>query len=114
VQVFLTVSLSAGITTILGELTDTIQSIPAVLAQNLPKACNYFFSYIIMHTFTTIVSTLVEVNGLINLFILSPTFDKTARHKWMRGQSLGLQKWSTFIPVLTNIACIGVFPWPIN
>jgi hypothetical protein len=107
VQVFLTVSLSAGITTIIGELEGTIEAVPAVLAQNLPKACNYFFSYIIMHVFTTVAYT--QVNGLVDLFVLSPMFDKTARQKWMRGQRLGLQKWGTFIPVFTNIACIGVF-----
>jgi hypothetical protein len=110
VQVFLAVSLSAGITAIIGELADKITtSTPAVLAQNLPKACNYFFSYILIHTFTTIAFTLVNVNGLIALFVLSPLFDKTARQKWMRGQTVGLQKWGTFIPVFTNIACIGLF-----
>ncbi len=109
VQVFLTVSLSAGITTIIGDLADKITSTPAVLAQNLPKACNYFFSYILIHTFTTVALTLVEVNGLLAVFILSPIFDTTARQKWMRGQALGLHKWGTFIPVLTNTACIGSF-----
>jgi hypothetical protein len=79
IQVFLTVSLSAGITTILGELIVTVQAIPAILTQNLPKAYNYFFSYIIIHTFTTIISTLIEINGFVNLYVLSPIFDKTLR-----------------------------------
>lgn len=109
VQVFLAVSLSAGITTIVGQLSATVQAIPAVLAQNLPKACNYFFSYIMMYTFTTIVSTLLQAQGLVNLLVLSPAFDKTLREKWIRQESLNLQKWGTFIPVFTNIACIGVF-----
>lgn len=110
VQVFLTVSLSAGITTVIGEVSDSIKAVPAVLAQNLPKACNYFFSYIIIHTFTVTVSTLVQISDLIQLFILSPMLDKTARQKWMRMEGLGLQKWGTFLPVFTNIACIGVLP----
>jgi hypothetical protein len=107
IQGFLTISLSAGITTIAGELTDTIQAVPAVLAQNLPKACNYFFSYITINTSTAVVSTLIHVNQLLNFLILSPIFDRTARQKWMRGDNVGLQKWGTFIPVFTNIACIG-------
>jgi len=109
VQVFLTVSLSAGITTIIGELEYTIEAIPTVLAQNLPKASNYFFSYLMMDVFTTSVITLVQANGLVCLFVLSPIFDKTARQKWRREQGIGLQKWGTFIPVFTNIACIGAF-----
>ncbi|KAH6675981.1 hypothetical protein B0J14DRAFT_692242 [Halenospora varia] len=108
VQGFLTISLLAGITTIIGELADTIQAVPSVLAQNLPKACNYFFSYIIMSTIITVVSTLIHVKLLMNLSVLSPLFDKTARQKWIRGENVNLQKWGTFIPVFTNIACIGL------
>ncbi|KFY32477.1 hypothetical protein V493_00157 [Pseudogymnoascus sp. VKM F-4281 (FW-2241)] len=106
VQIFLTVSLSAGLTTTIEELADSIQSIPTVLAENLPKASNYFFSYIMMHALTTFALTLVQANGLIDIYILSPALDRTARQKWMREQNSGLLKWGTFIPVLTNIACI--------
>jgi hypothetical protein len=88
VQVFLTVSLSAGITTIVGQLSATVQAMPGVLTQNLAKACNYFFSYILMYTFTTIASTLVQVRGLVNVLVLSPAFDKTPREKWARQESL--------------------------
>jgi hypothetical protein len=109
VQEFLTISLSAGITTIIGELADTIQAVPSVLAQNLPKACNYFFSSIIMNTIITVVCTLICVNRLVNFSILSPIFDKTARQKWIRGETMSLQKWGTLVPVFTNIACIGGF-----
>ena len=109
IQIFLTVSLSAGITTIIGELTDSIEAVPAVLAQNLPKACNYFFSYIMIHTSSVTMSTLVQFGDLIHLFIFSPILDKTARQKWLRMETLGLQKWGTFLPALTNIACIGMF-----
>jgi cellulose synthase/poly-beta-1,6-N-acetylglucosamine synthase-like glycosyltransferase len=42
--------------------------------------------------FTTVALTLVEVNRLLALFVLSLIFDKTARQKWMRGQALGLNK----------------------
>jgi hypothetical protein len=109
VQRFLIISMSAGIITINGELANTIQAVPIVLAQNLPKSCNYFFSYIIMSTITTVVSTLINVNQLVNLFVLSPLFDKTARQKWMRRENVSLQKWGTLIPVFTNVACIGGF-----
>ncbi|KAH8674390.1 hypothetical protein BGZ60DRAFT_403801 [Tricladium varicosporioides] len=108
VQGFLTISLSAGITTIIGELANTIQAVPSVLAQNLPKACNYFFSYIIMSTIIVVISTLIHVKRLISLSVLSPIFDKTARQKWTRVCNVNLQQWGTFIPVFTNIACIGL------
>ncbi|KFY57156.1 hypothetical protein V496_06546 [Pseudogymnoascus sp. VKM F-4515 (FW-2607)] len=106
VQIFLTVSLSAGVTTTIEELADSIEATPTVLAENLPKASNYFFSYIMMHALTTFALTLVQANGLIEMYILSPALDKSPRQKWMRGQNSGLQKWGTFVPVLTNVACI--------
>jgi hypothetical protein len=109
VQVFLTVSLSAGITTIIGELKDSVESVPVVLAQNLPKASNYFFSYITIYAFTKITRTILQLSSLIQLLVLSPLFDKSARQVWVRGTLLDLQKWGTFIPVLTNIVCIGLF-----
>lgn len=107
VQGFLAISLSAGIITIIGELEHTAQAVPTVLAQNLPKACNYFFSYIMITTFITTVSTLIQAKKLINIFVLSPNIDKTARQKWMRGENVRLQKWGTLMPIITNIACIG-------
>ncbi|KAH8650341.1 hypothetical protein BGZ60DRAFT_550848, partial [Tricladium varicosporioides] len=106
-QGFLTISLSAGITTIIGQLANTIQDVLSVLAQNLPKACNYF-SYIIMSTIIVVISTLIHVKQLISLSILSPIFDKTARQKWTRVSNVNLQQWGTFIPVFTNIAYIGL------
>ena len=48
IQGFLTISLSAGITTIAGRLVDRITSTLAALAQNLLKASNYFFSYFLI------------------------------------------------------------------
>ena len=46
------------------------------------------------------------------MYILSPWLDTTARQIWARRKWLDLQKWGTFIPVLTNIACIGIFNPP--
>jgi hypothetical protein len=65
VQVFLTVSLSAGITTIIGQLQDSVEAVPVVLARNLPKASNYFFSYVTIYAFSTVTQKLLQLNGLI-------------------------------------------------
>jgi hypothetical protein len=51
----------------------------------------------------------MQIAGLISMFVLSPLFDRSPRQKWMRRQSLGLQKMGTFVPVFTNMACIGIF-----
>lgn len=65
VQVFLAVSISVGVIVFIGEMTYTVEGIPAVLAKNLPKACNYFFSYIKIYGFTTTVYSLLQIGNLV-------------------------------------------------
>ena len=107
VQVFLVVSISSGITTIISQITHDPQSVPAILAQNLPKASNYFFSYMLLQALSVSAGALVQIMGLIEWFVLAPMLDKTARQKWHRQTNLPNMQWGTFFPVYTNLACIG-------
>lgn len=47
VQIFLTVSMSACVVDFLGQVI-SIESIPVALAQNLHKASNYFYSFVVI------------------------------------------------------------------
>ena len=107
VQVFLVVTVSAAITTILGDIDQFVTSIPTTLAQNLPRSANYFFSYLILQALSNSAATLVQVMGLIGWFILAPLLDSTARQKWKRQINLPDIQWGTFFPVYTNLAVIG-------
>ncbi|KAL9099279.1 MAG: hypothetical protein Q9163_005196 [Psora crenata] len=108
IQVFLVVSISSGITSIIPELASRPQSVPSLLASNLPKASNYFFSYMLLQALTTSGGALLQVWPLIQWFVLSPVLDGTARQKWKRQMKLPDMQWGTFFPVFTNLACIGV------
>jgi len=81
VQVFLTVSLSSSVTTIVQEVVHSLDSVPAVLAKSLPKANNYFFSYILLHGFSVSAGALIQVQDLINWIIIAPFVDRTPRQK---------------------------------
>lgn len=107
VQVFLVVSISSGITTTIQEISKSPQSVPAILAANLPKASNYFFSYLLLQALSVSAGALVQVMSLIEWFILAPLLDNTARQKWRRQINLPNMQWGTFFPVYTNLACIG-------
>ena len=107
VQIFLVVSISSGITSVIHQLSDNIGSAPALLATNLPKASNYFFSYMILQAFSVSAGALVQIGGLISWFILAPLLDNTARQKWARQTDLPQMRWGTFFPVYTNLAAIG-------
>lgn len=108
VQVFLVISISSGITTVITQISHDPQSVPAILAQNLPKASNYFFSYLLLQALSVSAGALVQIMGLIEWFILAPLLDNTARQKWHRQTNLPNVQWGTFFPVYTNLACIGL------
>ena len=109
VQVFLVVSISSGMTTVLNQITKGPQSVPSILASNLPKASNYFFSYMLLQALSVSAGALVQVMGLFKWFVLAPVLDNTARQKWARQTNLPDMQWGTFFPVYTNLAAIGEF-----
>lgn len=107
VQVFLVVSISSGMTTVISQITQGPQNIPSILASNLPKASNYFFSYMLLQAMSVSAGALAQIFSLISWFILAPIFDSTARQKWSRQTALPQMQWGTFFPVYTNLAAIG-------
>ncbi len=110
VQVFLTVSLSSSITAVVQEVLHGLDSVPAVLATNLPKASNYFFSYLLIRCFSQSASSLLQVGRLINWYTLTSIMSVTPRQKWEEETSLPQMQWGTLFPIYTNLACIGKSP----
>lgn len=108
IQVFLVVSISSGITTVIDELFDNPAKAPQILAQNLPKASNFFFSYLILQGFAVSGGALLQIGVLLVNYILARFLDTTAREKWKRQTDLVQVKWGTFFPIYTNLACIGL------
>ena len=107
VQVFLVVSISSGITTTITQLANQPYNIPAILAANLPKASNYFFSYLLLQALSVSSGALLQLGSIFAWFILAPLLDSTARQKWKRQIDLPTVQWGTFFPVYTNLAAIG-------
>ncbi|KAI9824922.1 MAG: hypothetical protein M1832_001527 [Thelocarpon impressellum] len=108
VQIFLVVSISSGITSVIEQISRDVASAPGLLATNLPKASNYFFSYMILQAFSVSAGALVQIGSLLSWFLLAPILDNTARQKWTRQTQLPEMRWGTFFPVYTNLAAIGL------
>lgn len=107
VQLFLVVTIAASFGTILQNITN-VTSWPQLLALNIPKSSNYFFSYMILQAMSVSAGALVQIFGLISWFILAPIMDGTARKKWARTTNLAQMQWGTFFPVYTVLASIGM------
>ncbi|KAJ5318613.1 hypothetical protein N7476_005033 [Penicillium atrosanguineum] len=109
VQLFLVVAVAASFSTIMDNITEVI-SWPELLAQNIPKSSNYFFSYMILQAMSVSAGALVQIAELVNWFFLAPIMDFTAREKWARMTNLNEINWDTFFPVYTTLASIGWSP----
>ncbi|KAF2451926.1 DUF221-domain-containing protein [Karstenula rhodostoma CBS 690.94] len=114
VQLFLVVSISSGITGFLDQIRgdpsqagNTIVSIPQTLAEQLPKAANYFFSYLILQAFSISSGTLLQI-GAVALLLFSRFLDTTPRQKVSRVLSRPGITWGNMIPVYTNFGAIGL------
>ncbi|EER23976.1 hypothetical protein D8B26_002139 [Coccidioides posadasii str. Silveira] len=107
VQLFLVVSISSGFSTIFNSIKD-VTSVPELLATNIPKSSNYFFSYMVLQAMSVSAGALVQIFNLVSWFILAPIFDSTARMKWARTTNLNQMQWGTFFPVYTTLASIGL------
>lgn len=108
IQVFLVVSIATGTFETLATLSENITSTPNILAQNLPKAANYFFTYMILQALSTSSGHLLQIGTLFVWFILARILDNTARAKWRRNTELSNVTWGSYFPIYTNFACIAL------
>ena len=105
IQLFLVVSAASSLAALLNGFTQDFTSVAGMIAQNLPKAGNYFFSYMILQALSVSAATLLQLSRLFFLFV-GILLDTTARQKWQRRLAPQI-RWGTFFPVYTNLAVIG-------
>lgn len=108
IQVFLVVTITGGLASFFSNLAADPGSIVRTLATTLPKASNYFYSYLTVQALSNSASALLQTGSLVAWFIFAPMFDSTARSKWRRQTTLSNIQWGSFFPPFTNFAAIGV------
>lgn len=109
IQLFLVVSISTGLTATIQKLIDNPISVPQTLAQNLPRAANYFYSYMILQALSISSGTLLQIAAVLILFV-SRFIDTTPRQKVSRVLTRPGINWGNMIPVYTNFGAIGKLP----
>lgn len=107
VQLFLVVSIASSTTAVITQLIDNPTSVANLLATNLPKSSNFFFSYLLLQGLSVSAGTLLQIAVLI-LFFLLTKLDSTPRTMWARFNTLPGLGWGTTYPVFTNLAVIGI------
>lgn len=107
VQVFLITTLTSAASAAFIDIIKDPISAKDLLAQNLPKASNFYLSYILVQCLA------VGATGILHLFDLvrHTTFGKMApspRSRFNIWYKLRPPRWGGVYPIFTNMAVIGV------
>ena len=109
VQIVLVVSFSSSLLDIIQEvINNPVGSITDTIARQIPKAANYFFSYMILQALSVSSGTLLQIGALISWYVVAKVMNSTTREKWKANTTLPEVKWGSYFPVYTNFACIGL------
>ncbi|AOW03694.1 hypothetical protein B0I72DRAFT_15369 [Yarrowia lipolytica] len=108
IQLFLVITVSSGLTTTVQQIVDTPTSTPTILANNLPKAANFFMSYLILQGMITSMNNMLRVDELIFHLLARIMPATTAHRKFSRLSSISEVIWGNTFPTYTNLATIGI------
>ncbi|KAF4547015.1 Hypothetical protein D9617_70g089320 [Elsinoe fawcettii] len=106
-QVFVFVSFSTTMTAVLSLIVEKPGEVPELFSVNLPKAGNYFISYIIVQGLTLAVTNLLDWKYLLERFIFSRFRAMTMRQQLMMECPSDLD-WVILFPTITLLAIIEV------
>jgi len=108
IQVFLVTTMSSAASSAVPQILKDPSSVTSMLAQNLPKASNFYVSFMLLQGLSISSGALVQAAGLILYKLLSKLFDNTPRKMFHRWSSLSGVGWGTVFPVYTNITVIAI------
>ncbi len=100
------VTLSSGIIAALPDLVNNPGSIPSLLAQNLPKASNFFLTYIILQGLSGTASGFLQVVPLVLYYVKLFILGSTPRSIYNIKYTLRNVAWGTLWPGTTLIVAI--------
>lgn len=108
IQVFLVTTFASGATTVATRIAQNPKSVPDLLAQNLPKASNFYITYFILQGLSSSAQNVLRYDDLSEYFFYDYFFDNTPRKKyerytWMKGIS-----WGTVYPKFANFLVIAI------
>ncbi|KAJ5629477.1 hypothetical protein N7528_003134 [Penicillium herquei] len=108
VQVFLVVTLSSAATSVVTSIIKDPSSAASLLAENIPRASNFYVSYIVLQGLSFSAGALLQISGLIVGKLLGRILDKTPRKMYSRWSNLAGLSWGTVYPVFTMLTTIGI------
>lgn len=107
VELVLVTSISSGLVSTIPQIISNPASITSILAEDLPKAANYFFNYLIIQAFGFSGSVLFQYLRILYITLIWPCFTQTPRQEAWLQTTIPHQMWGNVYPLFTNFAVIG-------
>ncbi|KAK8252626.1 hypothetical protein HDK77DRAFT_436246 [Phyllosticta capitalensis] len=109
IQVFLITTFSSGATAVIGQLAREPSSAPTLLAENLPKASNFYISYLVLYGVAISSQTVFNVLGLFFDVILPAVWPYSSpRDAFIAYITLSSPGYGSECAKWTNLAVIAI------
>lgn len=106
---FLVTTLTSAASAATAQIIKDPLSAKDLLAENLPKATNFYISYFLLQGLTMSSMAVVQVAGVLVFKFMTTFFDHSPRHLYQRWSALSGISWGNVFPVFTNMGVIGTF-----
>lgn len=110
VQVFLVTTLTSAASAATSQIIKDPLSTKDLLAQNLPKATNFYISYFLLQGLSVSSLALVQIASALVFKFVTTFFAYSPRRLFRRWAELGSLSWGNVFPVFTNMGVIGTWP----
>lgn len=107
IQVFLVATLGSAASSVVTGIINNPGSVTSLLSTSLPKASNFYLSYIVLQGLGVFASMLVGLAGLIITPILVMFLGSTPRKIFLRWNRMAGVGWGQVFPIMTNLLVIG-------
>ncbi|OGE56964.1 hypothetical protein PENARI_c002G03371 [Penicillium arizonense] len=108
VQVFLVTTLTSAASAATAQIVKDPLSVKDLLAQNLPKATNFYISYFMLQGLSMSSLALVQIVSALVFKFVTTFFAYSPRRLFQRWAELGSLSWGNVFPVFTNMAVIAL------
>lgn len=107
VIVFLLTTVSSGASAVASQIVSNPSAAATLLAQNLPKASNFYINYLVLNGVASSAKTLSNAVGLLIYLLVGKYLDSTPRKVYQRYTKLSPVQWGSVYPPVTMLVGIG-------
>lgn len=108
VQVFLVTTISSGTAAVVTKIAQEPGRAPALLAEGLPKASNFYLTYFILQGLSSPAQNVLDYTETLEYSFYEHFWDKTPREKFKTYADMRGTPWAAWFPKFSNFLVIAV------